>query len=107
MLIDFFYHLRAHKLPVSVNEYLTLVNALRQDLMPPTLDNFYFLARATLVKDESLYDRYDKAFGAYYKGIAAALPEGREVPADWLIKQFEKSLTPEERPPSRNTAGTS
>ena len=42
MLIDFFYHLRAHKLPVSVNEYLTLVNALRQDLMPPTLDNFYF-----------------------------------------------------------------
>ena len=97
MLIDFFYHLRAHKLPVSVNEYLTLVNALRQDLMPPTLDNFYFLARATLVKDESLYDRYDKAFGAYYKGIAAALPEGREVPADWLIKQFEKSLTPEEK----------
>ena len=60
MLIDFFYHLRAHKLPVSVNEYLTLVNALRHDLMPPTLDDFYFLARATLVKDESLYDRYDR-----------------------------------------------
>ena len=73
------------------------MNALRHDLMPPTLDDFYFLARATLVKDESLYDRYDKAFGAYYKGIAAALPEGREVPADWLIKQFEKSLTPEEK----------
>ena len=69
MLIDFFYHLRAHKLPVSVKEYLTLVDALRQDLMSPTLDEFYFLARATLVKDESLYDRYDKAFGALMSKI--------------------------------------
>ena len=68
MLIDFFYHLRAHKLPVSVQEYLTLVDALRRDVMTPTLDDFYFLARTALVKDESLYDRYDKAFGAYYKG---------------------------------------
>lgn len=97
MLIDFFYHLRAHKLPVSVKEYLTLVDALRHDLMAPTLDEFYFLARATLVKDESLYDRYDKAFGAYYKGIEAALPPGKEIPLDWLIKQFEKNLTPEEK----------
>ena len=97
MLIDFFYHLRAHKLPVSVKEYLTLVDALRQDLMAPTLDEFYFLARATLVKDESLYDRFDKAFGAYYKGIEAALPAGKEIPLDWLIKQFEKSLSPEEK----------
>ncbi|WP_025136874.1 VWA domain-containing protein [Achromobacter sp. DH1f] len=97
MLIDFFYHLRAHKLPVSVQEYLTLVDALRQDLMTPTLDDFYFLARATLVKDESLYDRYDKAFGAYYKGIETALPAGKDIPLDWLIKQFEKSLSPEEK----------
>ncbi|KAG0928107.1 hypothetical protein G6F31_017823 [Rhizopus arrhizus] len=95
MLIDFFYHLRAHKLPVSVQEYLTLVDALRQDLMAPTLDEFYFLARATLVKDESLYDRFDKAFGAYYKGIEAALPAGKEIPLDWLLTQVEKSLSPE------------
>lgn len=97
MLIDFFYHLRAHKLPVSVQEYLTLVDALRQDVMTPTLDDFYFLARTALVKDEALYDRYDKAFGAYYKGIEAALPAGKDIPLDWLIKQFEKSLTPEEK----------
>ena len=97
MLIDFFYHLRAHKLPVSVQEYLTLVDALRRDVMTPTLDDFYFLARTALVKDESLYDRYDKAFGAYYKGIEAALPAGKDIPLDWLIKQFEKSLTPEEK----------
>lgn len=96
MLIDFFYHLRAHRLPVSVQEYLTLVDALRQGVMPPTLDDFYFLARAVLVKDESLYDRYDRAFAAYYKGIEAALP-ATDVPLDWLIKEFEKQLTPEEK----------
>src|SRR5690606_2191188 len=97
MLTDFFYHLRAHKLPVSVKEYLTLLDALRHDIMAPTLDSFYYLARAALVKDESLYDRYDAAFGAYYRGIEAALPAGKDIPIDWLIKQFEKSLTPEEK----------
>jgi len=97
MLIDFFQHLRRHGLPVSVKEYLTLLEALRHGIMPPTLDDFYYLARATLVKDETLYDRYDRAFGAYYKGIAAELPAGREIPADWLIKQFERTLTPEEK----------
>ncbi|ALM86516.1 VWA domain-containing protein [Bordetella sp. N] len=97
MLTDFFYHLRAHKLPVSVQEYLTLLNALRHDVMAPTLEDFYFLARTALVKDETLYDRYDQAFGAYYKGIEAALPAGKEIPLDWLIKQFERSLTPEQK----------
>ncbi|MCJ9713499.1 hypothetical protein LWS69_31090, partial [Bordetella hinzii] len=78
MLTDFFYHLRAHRLPVSVNEYLTLLEALRAQVMPPTLDDFYFLARTTLVKDESLFDRYDQAFGSYYKKIEAVLPADRE-----------------------------
>jgi len=97
MLIDFFYHLREHRLPVSVNEYLTLVDALRRDLMPPTLDDFYYLARATLVKDETLYDRFDQAFGSYYKGLEAKLPPAKEIPLDWLIKEFERSLTPEQK----------
>src|SRR5690606_29933313 len=52
MLTDFFYHLRAHKLPVSVQEYLTLLETLRSGVMPPTLDDFYHVARMTLVKDE-------------------------------------------------------
>jgi len=97
MLIDFFYHLRAHRLPVSVNEYLTLVDALRHDLMPPTLDDFYYLARAALVKDETLYDRYDQAFGSYYKGVEASLPPGKEIPLEWLIKDIERRLTPEQK----------
>ncbi|HTJ99396.1 MAG TPA: VWA domain-containing protein [Bordetella sp.] len=97
MLIDFFYHLRAHRLPVSVQEYLTLLESLRQPLMAPTLDDFYHLSRMTLVKDETLFDRYDQAFASYYRGIAASLPPDKEIPLDWLIKQFERTLTPEEK----------
>lgn len=97
MLIDFFFHLRAHRLPVSVKEYLTLVDLLREDVMPPTLDDFYFLSRIALVKDETLYDRYDQAFGSYYKGLAAKLPAGFDIPADWLIKAFERELTDEQK----------
>ena len=97
MLLDFFYHLRRHRLPVSVNEYLTLLNVLRSGVMPPTLDDFYHLARTTLVKDETLYDRYDQAFGQFYKGLEAALPTGKDIPEDWLIKQLERTLTPEQK----------
>ena len=69
MLVDFFYHLRTQKLKVSVKEYLTLLEALTHPLMSPTLEDFYFLARTTLVKDETLFDRFDKAFALYYRGI--------------------------------------
>lgn len=69
MLLDFFYHLRAHKLPVSVQEYLTLLNALRAQVMTPDINQFYHLARMTLVKDETLFDRFDQAFGAFYRKL--------------------------------------
>src|SRR3546814_2618255 len=65
--------------------------------MPPTIDDFYYLARAILVKDESLFDRYDQAFGEFYWRIEAKLDEGKAIPADWLVKAFEKTLTPEEK----------
>jgi uncharacterized protein with von Willebrand factor type A (vWA) domain len=97
MLTDFFYHLRAHKLPVSVQEYLTLLDTLRSGVMPPTLEDFYHLARMTLVKDETLFDRYDRAFASFYDKIAAAFPADKEIPLDWLIKQFQKHLSPEEK----------
>lgn len=97
MLTDFFYHLRAHKLPVSVQEYLALLGALKSSVMPPTLDDFYHLARITLVKDETLFDRYDQAFGSFYKDLQAALPADKEIPLDWLIKEFQKNLSPEEK----------
>ncbi|MCK9510697.1 MAG: VWA domain-containing protein [Pigmentiphaga sp.] len=97
MLIDFFTHLRDHQVPVTVREYLTLLEALQRNVIPPSLDDFYYLARLVLVKDESHFDRFDKAFGSYYKGIEAALPPGKEIPVDWLLKTFEANLTPEQK----------
>ncbi|HLU00034.1 MAG TPA: VWA domain-containing protein [Burkholderiaceae bacterium] len=98
MLLDFFYHLRKSGLPVSVQEYLTLLETLRTDVMQPSVDDFYHLARMTLVKDETLFDRYDRAFAAFYGKIAALYPSnGKEIPLDWLVKEFQKKLTPEEK----------
>jgi len=65
--------------------------------MPPTLDDFYYLARMILVKDETLYDRYDQAFGQFTKQVEARLPGSPDIPADWLIKTMQKSLTPAEK----------
>ncbi|HBT32273.1 MAG TPA: hypothetical protein DEB15_05290 [Pusillimonas sp.] len=97
MLLDFFYHLRNHRLPVSVQEYLTLLGALKSKIMPPSLNDFYYLARMVLIKDETLFDRYDKAFGDFYQHIEATIPVDKEIPLDWLIKEFQKKLTPEEK----------
>jgi len=98
VLLDFFYHLRRSGLPVSVQEYLTLLETLRTDVMQPSVDDFYHLARMTLVKDETLFDRYDRAFAAFYGKIAALYPSnGKEIPLDWLVKEFQKKLTPEEK----------
>lgn len=97
MLLDFFYHLRARKLPVTVQEYLTLLSALKTRVMTPGIDEFYHLARMTLVKDETLFDRYDQAFGEFYRQLEAAMPDDKEIPLDWLVKQFQKHLSAEEK----------
>ncbi|GAA4327905.1 VWA domain-containing protein [Pigmentiphaga soli] len=93
MLIDFFYHLRRHQLPVSIQEYLALLEALGRQVIAPSLDEFYLLARIALIKDETLFDRYDLAFGSYYRGIAAAFPPGKEIPLDWLVKRLARDLS--------------
>ena len=97
MLINFFYTLRAAKLPVSVKEYLTLLEALKAGVIGPSVDEFYFLSRTTLVKDEALFDKFDRAFGAYFKGVELLTDFGREVPLDWLRQVLEKELTPEQK----------
>jgi uncharacterized protein with von Willebrand factor type A (vWA) domain len=97
MLVDFFYHLRAQKLLVSVKEYLTLLEALSSPIMPPTLEDFYFLSRTTLIKDETLFDRFDRAFATYYRSLEQKLPPGKKIPLDWLISKLEKNLTPEQK----------
>jgi uncharacterized protein with von Willebrand factor type A (vWA) domain len=103
MLIDFFYALRAAKLPVSVKEFLTLLEALRANVVGPnqpdacSIDDFYYLARATLVKDEKNYDKFDRAFAAYFKGVELLTDFTKEIPADWLRKVLERELSDEEK----------
>ncbi|HEY1610166.1 MAG TPA: VWA domain-containing protein, partial [Paraburkholderia sp.] len=97
MLIDFFYTLRDAKLPVSVKEYLTLVEALKEGVIAPSLDEFYYLARITLVKDEQYFDRFDQAFGAYFRGLEAKTDLAFDIPGDWLKKRIERDFTPEQK----------
>lgn len=75
MLIDFFLSVRAAKVPCSVREYLDLVEAVQKHVAFADLDDFYALARLCLVKDEKHYDKFDKAFAAYFKGMET-LPPG-------------------------------
>lgn len=103
MLIDFFYTLRAAKLPVSVKEFLTLLEALQANVVGPSqpdacsIDDFYYLARTALVKDEKHFDKFDRAFAAYFKGVEMLTDFTQEVPADWLRQVLEKELSPEEK----------
>ena len=110
MLTDFFYTLRSAKLPVSVKEYLVLLEALQKGVVGPNtpapeadneptgykIDDFYYLSRATLVKDEKHYDKFDRAFAAYFKGVETVADFTKEVPLEWLRKNLELSLSPEE-----------
>ncbi|MCU0968360.1 MAG: hypothetical protein MUF03_05955, partial [Rubrivivax sp.] len=101
MLIHFFYTLRAAKLPVSVKEYLTLLEAIRAGVIDdgegPTVDKFYYLARTSLVKDEAQYDKFDRAFAAYFKGVELLTDFAQDVPLEWLRKTLELELGPEEK----------
>lgn len=103
MLIDFFYTLRAAKLPVSVKEYLTLLEALQANVVGPanpdacSMDDFYFLARTALVKDEKHFDKFDRAFAAYFKGVEMIADFSKPIPADWLRQEMERILSDEQK----------
>jgi uncharacterized protein with von Willebrand factor type A (vWA) domain len=96
MLVDFFFALRDARIPVSIKEFLTLLEALRKNVIPPSLDAFYYLARLVLVKDEAHFDRYDKAFGAFFQGVELVFDERAQIPLDWLLQRFARELTPEQ-----------
>jgi len=97
MLIDFFLHLRGAKLPVSIKEYLLLLEAMREQVIGPSIDEFYFLSRAALVKDERNFDKFDKAFGAYFNGVRAIPGIDVDLPLDWLRRRLQREFTPEEK----------
>ena len=97
MLIDFFFTLKDARVPVSIKEFLVLLEALQKNVIAPSLDDFYYLSRATLVKDEAHYDKFDKAFGQYFRGVNAIFAKMPEIPLEWLEKRIERELTPEQR----------
>lgn len=99
MLIDFFFELRKAGLKVTLTEYLTLMEALDKRLAVCSVDDFYFLARGILVKDETLFDRFDQVFGNYFNGIENIFAEEveGEIPEEWLRAMAERMLTEEEK----------
>ena len=102
MFTGFFYKLKEARVPVSLREYLTLLEAVEQGLANYAVEDFYYLARAALVKDERHLDRFDQVFGAHFKGVidlADGMDEVAEadIPEEWLRKLAEKFLTDEEK----------
>ena len=98
MLIPFFFMLRDGGMKTSITELLVLLEAMKKGVAGHNVDDFYYLARATLVKDESQLDRFDRIFGAYFKGLEDSLADlFQEIPDEWLRAQTELMLTDEER----------
>src|ERR671914_814971 len=87
MLIDFFLKLKSHKLPVSIKEYLTLLEAMGKDVISPSIDEFYYLSRAALVKDEANFDKFDRAFSEFWHGVETIPGIEAQIPLEWLLKK--------------------
>ena len=99
MFLQFFTSLRDAQVPVTLREYLTLMGALDADLADQSVEHFYYLSRASLVKDERNLDKFDRVFGSVFKGLESLLDamDKAEIPEEWLKKLAEKYLTEEEK----------
>jgi uncharacterized protein with von Willebrand factor type A (vWA) domain len=98
MFMRFFSELRQARVPVTLKEYLVLMEALDKSVIDRSVDDFYYLSRATLVKDEKNLDKFDRVFGHVFKGLET-VAEGitADIPAEWLKALTEKFLTEEEK----------
>ncbi|MBO6687408.1 MAG: VWA domain-containing protein [Hyphomonas sp.] len=98
MFLNFFNELRAAKVPVTLKEYLSLMEAMDKGVIDRDVEDFYYLARAALVKDERNIDKFDKVFGHVFKGLDSLgdAIEAQDLPEEWLRKMTEKFLSPEE-----------
>ena len=97
MLINFFFALKKARIPVSITELLHLLEILKERLVYADIDEFYYFSRMALVKDERHYDKFDRAFSIYFKGLddLSSLINSL-IPDDYLRREFEKTLTSEE-----------
>ncbi|MEM9010798.1 MAG: VWA domain-containing protein [Pseudomonadota bacterium] len=100
MFERFFLEMRSARIPVSLREYLTFLEALNEDFVTYDVEGFYYLARAAMVKDERNLDRFDQVFAHVFKGLETIsledMLEAHSIPREWLEKLAEKHLTPEE-----------
>jgi hypothetical protein len=96
MFINFFFDMKNAGLPVTLKEYLTLMEALRAGITRFNVDDFYYLSRACFVKDEKNLDKFDRVFGHTFKGVEFIGDEGVDIPDEWLEKLAELYMTPEE-----------
>ena len=97
MFLNFLTELRAAKIPASLKEHLTLLEAMKAGVIERTIEDFYYLSRATYVKDEALLDRFDQVFGKVFKGLETSFAtETAEIPEEWLRKLAELHLSEEE-----------
>src|SRR5260370_7305629 len=95
MFTNFFLELRQAKVPVSIKEYLALMEAMDKHVADYNVDDFYYLSRSVLVKDERNLDKFDRVFGHVFKGLEAVPGEGTtaEIPEEWLPKPAQNLLT--------------
>lgn len=106
MLINFFFTLKNAGVPVSIKELLVLLEAMQQHLAFGSIDDFYVLARTCLVKDEKFFDRFDQAFGRYFKDMQTVEDIiSAMIPDEWLRQEFEKHLTEEEKQQIQSLGG--
>eukprot|EP01093_Parvamoeba_rugata_P020579 TRINITY_DN9_c6_g3_i1.p1 TRINITY_DN9_c6_g3~~TRINITY_DN9_c6_g3_i1.p1 ORF type:complete len:394 (-),score=109.88 TRINITY_DN9_c6_g3_i1:944-2125(-) len=105
MLIQFFFTLRKYQVKVSLRELLDLLHALEKHIVYADLEGFYSLSRTIMVKDESQYDKFDRAFADYFEGVESIDLFGKDIPEEWLRKQIEKTLSAEEREALRQAGG--
>jgi Uncharacterized protein conserved in bacteria len=106
MFLDFFLLLKNDGLPVTMKEYLTLLEALDKEVIAYSVDDFYYLCRSILIKHEEHLDRFDLLFGRYFKGMEMIDSEKfMKIPEEWLRRNIEKILTEEEKAAIRAMGG--
>ena len=99
MFVDFFLSLKKAKVPVTLREYLMLLEGMEKGVADYSVNDFYFLSRACLVKDERNLDKFDRVFGTFFKGLERIGEDNSlldEIPEEWLRKIAERVMTPEE-----------
>lgn len=97
MLIEFFSKVREYKVPCTLRELLDLIRALEQHVVFANIDDFYIISRSILVKDESHFDKFDRAFADYFKGVSSIELDLSKIPEEWLRKHLEKTLSAKEK----------